>query len=208
MYESYEDVALEDYEELEDYEDLGELDPEDFEDLESLEAIEEMGDPEDYEEYEDLEEWEDMGEQFQPSPPSRRRPPVTVLPPITIRVRALMTLRPFAFNSSALSPVVLAKIKRLASIVVAKQRRTRGHVTVRLVGHTDNRGSASYNQALGRRRAAAVARRLRQEMRSISPFLGGRVRIIVQTLGETRPARPNTTPQNRAFNRRVQVFVD
>jgi outer membrane protein OmpA-like peptidoglycan-associated protein len=207
MYENYEDVALEDYEELEDFEDLGELDPEEFEDLESLEAIEEVGEPEEYEEFEDLEDWEDMGEQYLPPPPPRRRG-VTVLPPITIRVRPVMVLRPFAFNSSALSPIVLAKIKRLASMAVAKQRRTRGHVTVRLVGHTDTRGNPSFNKELGRRRAAAVARRLRQEMRRISPFLGGRVRIIVQTLGEARPARPGNTPQAHAFNRRVQAYLD
>ena len=205
MYESYEDVALEDYEDLEDFEDLGEVDPEEFEDLESLEAIEEMGDPEEYEEFEDLEDWEEMGEQGYPPPRGRG---VTRLPTITIRVRPVMTLHHFGFNTSSLTPRHLAMIKRLASIVVAKQRVTRGHVTVRLVGHTDQIGKASFNKELGRRRAAAVGRQLRKEMRRISPFLGGRVRIIIQTLGETRPARPGTTPQARSFNRRVQAYVD
>lgn len=205
MFESYEDVAMEDYEDFEDLEDLGELDPEEFEDLESLEALDELADPEEYEDFEDLEDWEDMGEEEWAPPRGRGR--VTVLPPITIRVRPVLTLHHFRFNSTAVRRRHLPKIKRLASLIAARARRTRGRVTVRLVGHTDRVGSAGFNRTLGKRRAIAVAARLRRELGMISPTLNRRVHIIPQTAGEARPAMPGNTPQARSFNRRVQAYI-
>ncbi len=67
-------------------------------------------------------------------------------------------------------------------------------------GHTDNTGSASYNQDLSTRRAQAVAGVLLEA--AVSP---SRVRSIGR--GEDDPLTTNLTPEGRAQNRRVEVII-
>lgn len=71
---------------------------------------------------------------------------------------------------------------------------------VEIVGHTDNTGSASYNQDLSERRAAAVAAILRG-----AGVSGGR--IVSYGRGESIPAASNLTPEGRAQNRRVEILI-
>ncbi|WP_454724823.1 MULTISPECIES: OmpA family protein [Cupriavidus] len=71
---------------------------------------------------------------------------------------------------------------------------------VRLDGHTDDSGSAQYNQQLSVRRAQAVARVLAE-----SAFLPQN--IEVRGLGKTRPVADNHTAAGRAENRRVAIVV-
>lgn len=71
---------------------------------------------------------------------------------------------------------------------------------VRLDGHTDDSGSAEYNQQLSVRRAQAVARVLAE-----SAFLPQN--IEVRGLGKTRPVADNRTAAGRAENRRVAIVV-
>lgn len=68
--------------------------------------------------------------------------------------------------------------------------------TVLVEGHTCDTGSAEYNLALGLRRAQAVADYLVEQ--GID-----RSRVGVKSYGETQPAVPNDTEQNRALNRRA-----
>ncbi|MCV2882341.1 OmpA family protein [Actibacterium sp. XHP0104] len=72
--------------------------------------------------------------------------------------------------------------------------------TVEVVGHTDNTGSAAYNQQLSTRRAAAVASVLQE---------GGvpSRRIVAYGMGEDRPVASNLTPEGRAQNRRVEIII-
>jgi len=72
--------------------------------------------------------------------------------------------------------------------------------TVDVVGHTDNTGSAGYNQNLSQRRAQAVAGVLLEA--GVSP---GRVRSFGR--GEDQPVASNLTPDGRAQNRRVEVII-
>ncbi|MGR8920029.1 MAG: OmpA family protein [Gammaproteobacteria bacterium] len=72
------------------------------------------------------------------------------------------------------------------------------HVVVRIVGHTDSSGSASYNQALSERRAQAAADYL--VARGIAAS-----RLEVSGRGEQDPIAPNDTKQGRATNRRVEL---
>jgi len=69
-----------------------------------------------------------------------------------------------------------------------------------IVGHTDQVGSAAYNQSLSERRASAAAN-----------FLVGqgvaRSRVSTRGMGETEPAAPNDTEAGRAQNRRVAVAI-
>ncbi len=70
-----------------------------------------------------------------------------------------------------------------------------GDGPVRVTGHTDARGSASYNRALSLRRARAVAAVLRS----------GRVRVVAA--GEWQPVASNRAAAGRARNRRVEIWV-
>ncbi len=71
-------------------------------------------------------------------------------------------------------------------------------LNVLIEGHTDNVGSAASNLTLSEARAAAVKEAL------VSQYGADASRISTQGLGDTKPAVPNTTPEGRAQNRRVE----
>ena len=66
-------------------------------------------------------------------------------------------------------------------------------------GHTDDVGTVPYNLDLSRRRAAAVRRYL------LDTFEIDPARIVARGYGEGRPMAPNTTPEGRQLNRRVEL---
>jgi len=72
------------------------------------------------------------------------------------------------------------------------------NVTVRLVGHTDDRGSREYNLALGEQRALAIRQILMLEGASINQF-------EVTSFGEERPAVDGIDESARQQNRRVEL---
>ncbi len=139
-----------------------------------------------------------------PVPPPHAGP--LVLPPAVITVRPVAVLHRFEFDKSTVQPFHLPLIEGLARRLVASSRSGRPIRTVRLVGHADSRGSASYNQALGQRRALAVRARLMAAVDRLQPGLSRRINFVPQSLGESRPVAPSNTPEGRARNRRVQVF--
>ncbi|MDJ0858724.1 MAG: OmpA family protein [Dinoroseobacter sp.] len=71
---------------------------------------------------------------------------------------------------------------------------------VRVIGHTDNTGAASYNLALSKKRAASVAGVLSQ-----SGVDTGRVLAI--GAGEESPVASNLDEFGRAQNRRVEIVI-
>ncbi len=71
---------------------------------------------------------------------------------------------------------------------------------VTVTGHTDNTGSASYNQNLSERRALAVSSILQQ-----GGVSAGRIRTV--GAGESSPIATNQTPAGRAANRRVDITI-
>ena len=75
---------------------------------------------------------------------------------------------------------------------------TTGGSKVRLEGHTDERGSAEYNVALGERRAQTVARELKA-----AGATDGQLSII--SYGKERPAVPGSSEEAYAKNRRVEI---
>ena len=71
---------------------------------------------------------------------------------------------------------------------------------IRIEGHTDSRGSASYNLKLSKRRASAV----------VAYLIGKDVaaeRLESDGYGETRPINPSNTEQAWTENRRVDFYV-
>ncbi len=70
-----------------------------------------------------------------------------------------------------------------------------------VAGHTDNVGAAEYNQSLSERRANSVAQYL--ESQGVNSQ-----RVITVGAGETKPIAPNTTPEGRQSNRRVELTLE
>jgi peptidoglycan-associated lipoprotein len=100
----------------------------------------------------------------------------------------------FAFDSSNLTPEAIASLD--AHIAVLKTTNS----TVRLEGHTDERGTREYNLALGERRANSV--RDYMVLNGIS-----NVRIEAISYGEERPIAYGSDEASWAQNRRVELVV-
>lgn len=71
---------------------------------------------------------------------------------------------------------------------------------IEVIGHTDNTGSAAYNQDLSQRRAVSVASILRE-----SGVPGSRIAAFGR--GEDQPIASNLTAEGRAQNRRVEIII-
>lgn len=74
-------------------------------------------------------------------------------------------------------------------------------VKISVDGHTDADGTDEYNQSLSERRAASVLQYFATE--------GGlpASRFVSKGYGESRPAVPNDTRENKALNRRVELTI-
>ncbi len=73
-------------------------------------------------------------------------------------------------------------------------------VRIHIDGHTDSQGTESYNLALSKRRAEAVRNYLIDQ--GIEED-----RLQTRAFGETEPIAPNTSEENMAKNRRVELSV-
>lgn len=83
----------------------------------------------------------------------------------------------------------------------AKIMRENPSIKVEIQGHTDNMGSADYNQRLSMRRAQAVVDYL------VSKLGIEAKRLTPKGFGFTKPIASNDTDEGRAQNRRVEFFV-
>ncbi|HER19526.1 MAG TPA: OmpA family protein, partial [Chromatiales bacterium] len=112
----------------------------------------------------------------------------------TIRLQAPESIT-FQTDSAQVQPQFR---RTLADIAASIQQYP--NTVVRVEGHTDSSGSASYNQDLSVNRAQSVASYLAQSGVSSS-------RIQAVGFGETRPVATNSTAQGRAQNRRVEILI-
>ena len=101
----------------------------------------------------------------------------------------------FDFDSAALKDSFRPTLDKIAS-----ETSTYDKTVLHVVGHTDTVGSQSYNQTLSLRRAESVANYLRNDGVDVR-------RLRTEGRGENEPRRPNTTDENRAVNRRVEIFI-
>ncbi|MCC5989856.1 MAG: OmpA family protein [Pararhodobacter sp.] len=101
----------------------------------------------------------------------------------------------FRTGSSVVDPAFHPALRSVANSV---QRYPNS--TVRVIGHTDNVGSASYNNQLSQDRAMAVARVLIANGATAS-------RISVAGRGFSEPVASNNTAAGRAENRRVEIVI-
>jgi outer membrane protein OmpA-like peptidoglycan-associated protein len=101
----------------------------------------------------------------------------------------------FATDSASVRPDLRSDLNTVASSLL-KYPNSR----IEVIGHTDNTGSAAYNQDLSQRRAVAVASVLRE-----SGVPGARVAAYGR--GEDQPIASNLTTEGRAQNRRVEIII-
>jgi outer membrane protein OmpA-like peptidoglycan-associated protein len=101
----------------------------------------------------------------------------------------------FGYDQSTLNSNAYRSLDQLVT-VLNKYNQT----NIKVYGHTDSKGSESYNQDLSERRAQAVANYLVAQ--GIS-----RSRINTYGYGETAPKCTNDTEEGRACNRRVEFAI-
>ncbi|SEM74031.1 OmpA family protein [Palleronia pelagia] len=101
----------------------------------------------------------------------------------------------FATDSASVAPTLQSDLRVLAASL---NRYPQSLVEVQ--GHTDNTGSAAYNQDLSERRAQAVTSILLQ-----NGVASGRLTSV--GYGFSQPIASNATPEGRAQNRRVQIII-
>lgn len=101
----------------------------------------------------------------------------------------------FATDSAAVRPDLQRDLRTVAQSLMQYR-----DTTVDIVGHTDNTGSAAYNQDLSERRARSVA----------GILIGEGVpagRIAAYGRGEDQPIASNLSPDGRQQNRRVEIII-
>ncbi|PIE52914.1 hypothetical protein CSA37_04530 [Candidatus Fermentibacteria bacterium] len=101
----------------------------------------------------------------------------------------------FDSGSANIKPESFGILDNVAATLIANQG-----VDVRIAGHTDSDGSASYNQGLSERRAASVRDYL------VNKGVSARSLSIVG-YGEEQPVVPNTSSANKAQNRRIEFII-
>ncbi len=105
---------------------------------------------------------------------------------------------PFNTGSANFAPLAGGQLEKLRrQLVIA------GNTTVEIHGHTDNVGNAQTNQGLSEARAFAVKNWL--EKKFPLNFPQGRMQVFAH--GQSNPVAPNSTPDGKAKNRRVEIII-
>lgn len=108
-------------------------------------------------------------------------------------LKAILHAKNFGFNQYRLT----GDLSPLQAILDAARPSA---MPIRIIGYTDNLGSAGYNLKLSQKRAQAIADWL------IAHGIDAE-RIAVSGEGENTPVAPNTTSAGRAANRRAEVTL-
>ncbi|MFA7832024.1 flagellar motor protein MotB [Aeromonas sp. FDAARGOS 1403] len=115
---------------------------------------------------------------------------------IIIRIREKAA---FPAGSAFLQPQFWPVVRKVAALL----KDVPGEITIS--GHTDNVATEDElfqsNWDLSSQRAVAVA----HQMIKVPGFDGSR--LVVQGMADTQPLVPNTTPENRRMNRRVEISI-
>lgn len=101
----------------------------------------------------------------------------------------------FDFDSYELNPKSDQEIQEIYRFLSLNP-----NLKIRLEGHTDNQGTASYNAELSRNRAQSVYQRL------IDMGIAAE-RMEFQGFGSSKPLGPNDTESQRALNRRTELHI-
>ncbi|GGM99405.1 hypothetical protein GCM10010967_36700 [Dyadobacter beijingensis] len=99
----------------------------------------------------------------------------------------------FDVNSATIKPESYGTLKDIATVLTENAT-----VKVNIIGHTDSDGDDAANLALSKKRAEAVRAALSGD------FGVDGSRMQTDGKGESEPTTPNTTPEGKAGNRRVE----
>jgi outer membrane protein OmpA-like peptidoglycan-associated protein/opacity protein-like surface antigen len=127
--------------------------------------------------------------------PVTTAPPATAAPPAAAVGAAPLVLEGVSFESGSarLNPGSYVELDSIAKVLLANPR-----LRVEIGGHTDDSGTPADNQHLSTLRAEAVRNYL---VAKGIPFQ----QMVARGYGATVPRTPDTTPQGRAANRRVEI---
>jgi hypothetical protein len=103
----------------------------------------------------------------------------------------------FDTDKTLIKPLYQQRLKQVAAYVLKNDKIN----SVLVEGHTDSIWKKDYNIDLARRRAESVKQFLLEQGLPES-------RLEMSFHGETKPAAPNNTPENRQKNRRVVIALD
>jgi OOP family OmpA-OmpF porin len=101
----------------------------------------------------------------------------------------------FNTNSAVILPNSYGTVKEIAGVL-----KDNPGIQVKIIGHTDSDGDNAANLDLSIKRAEAVKEFLAKE------FSINKERLQTDGTGETQPVAPNTTPEGKARNRRVEFI--
>ena len=101
----------------------------------------------------------------------------------------------FDFDKTTLTPESNVELDKQAEFL-----RENPDINILITGHTDSKGSDSYNMKLSEGRAIAVMNALIE--RGIAPE-----RLKAEGRGETQPVATNDTEEGRAENRRIEIEI-
>ncbi|NDH90207.1 MAG: OmpA family protein [Flavobacteriia bacterium] len=101
----------------------------------------------------------------------------------------------FAFDKAVLLPASMVEIHRVATWLQENPG-----LRIQVEGHTDNQGSAAYNQTLSEKRSAAVVEAL------VAQGVA-RERMQGKGFGASRPVASNETAEGQALNRRTEIKI-
>jgi outer membrane protein OmpA-like peptidoglycan-associated protein len=101
----------------------------------------------------------------------------------------------FEFDRTDFMPRAIIQLEQLLSFMDQHPK-----MKIEIIGHTDNFGTADYNQDLSQRRSKAVLRWL------ISKGINSE-RLSSSGKGSTEPISTNETSLGRSLNRRVDIKV-
>ncbi|HLF96673.1 MAG TPA: OmpA family protein [Methylococcaceae bacterium] len=101
----------------------------------------------------------------------------------------------FDFDSAHIRPGFYSALNGVAQVL-----RENDQTAVEITGHTDSKGSDSYNQRLSEERARAVADYLAAQGVNMA-------RMNARGMGESMPLASNDTDGGRQQNRRVEILI-
>ncbi|TRZ98568.1 MAG: OmpA family protein [Deltaproteobacteria bacterium] len=131
-----------------------------------------------------------------PPPPPPAAAPV-VAPVVIPKEKPVMSFQVnFDTDKYTIRPADLAELQKGVEFV--KQH---PDLKIHLVGYTDSRGSAKYNQKLSEKRAEAVKKYIEGEV-TIAPE-----NISSDGKGEANPVGDNKTKEGQFLNRRVELMI-
>ena len=128
---------------------------------------------------------------------SKASPIIHDIPLRKIRIGETVVLKNIFFDTDKydLRTESLAELEKLVALL-----KSNAGIKIEISGHTDNEGSAAYNQALSQNRAKSVYDFLVQNGIPAA-------RLAYAGYGLTKPVDTNETEQGRANNRRTEFKV-